>query len=187
VSNQRHAFSPIISTIGDVVTGPGMPALGILVASADGVVRPEQPDRRGPLASIPLAAGMETFVAAAPPGTYMIRMRAVGPTLVSGPSNAVTIALPDVCAVPAAPQGFAAASSGNIVTISWRLGPVGSPAPWGFALEARTPGGTLIATIPLAGHELRATAPAGTYVLRLRATSPCGSSAPTPDVVLTVS
>jgi hypothetical protein len=139
-----------------------------------------------PLATLPLAPGTEWFVAAVPPGAYMIRMRAIGPTLVSGPSNGVVVTVPAACGIPATPEGFSAAASGGNVTLSWRLGPVGSPAPSAFLLEARTTGGALIGAVPLVGHELRTPAPPGTYVLRLLATSPCGTSTPTPDVTLVV-
>ena len=138
------------------------------------------------LATLPIGADAETFAVAAPPGTYALRLRAAGPTLSSPASNLVLVTIPGSCVVPAAPTGLAAQSISRSVTITWRLPDVGSTAPDSFVLEAGLTPGSPGFSIPVATRAFQTQAPAGTYYIRVRGVSVCGSSAPTPEATLTV-
>jgi parallel beta-helix repeat protein len=139
-----------------------------------------------PIVSLPLDPSAETFSTIAPAGAYRLRVRATGPTRVSDASNEVLVSVPGTCVAPSVPMHVTATAAGSSVTVSWHLGAVGSPAPENFMLEAGlSPGGTIV-SVPTPNRLFRATAPPGTYYLRVRAVSACGASASTPEVVLTV-
>jgi hypothetical protein len=140
----------------------------------------------GQLVSIDLPASAETFTTAAPPGTYLVRVRALGPALASDPSGDVLLTVPGTCAIPAAPRSVLAAAAGGTVTVTWALGDPGTAAPDTFVLEAGRSPGTTFVSLPLATRTLRAAAPAGTYYLRVRAVSACGASPPSEEVLLVV-
>jgi hypothetical protein len=139
-----------------------------------------------PLASIDLPPDAETFSTSAPAGTYLVRMRSVGPSSVSDVSNTVSLTVPSGCAIPAPPRQLSATASGSTVAIEWRLGDPGSAAPDGFVLEAGHAPGAPFVSLPLAGRTFHGTAPPGTYYVRVRAVSPCGTSAPGEERVLVV-
>jgi hypothetical protein len=99
----------------------------------------------------------------------------------------VVVTVPGACAPPATPQLLTATKVGLAVTISWELGPVGTPAPTSFVLEAGfSPGAANAAVLATTDRVINAFAPPGTYHLRVRAVTPCGASANTADVVLVV-
>jgi hypothetical protein len=134
-----------------------------------------------PLTSIDLPPNAETFSTAAPAGTYLVRIRSVGPTSVSDASNAVLLTAPSPCAVPAPPRQLSATASGSTVTIEWRLGDLGSAAPDEFVLEAGHAPDAPFVSLPLAARAFHAAAPPGTYYVRVRAVSTCGTSAPSEE------
>jgi hypothetical protein len=111
---------------------------------------------------------------------------AVGPAGRSFPSNAVVVNVPGTCAVPATPTNLTAQAVGSAVSIGWELGAVGTAAPSHFVFEAGFTSGAADVVLTTAARTLNATAPPGTYHLRVRAVSPCGASANTADVTLTV-
>ena len=139
-----------------------------------------------PLASFDLPPNAETFAAAAPPGTYLVRIRSVGPASVSDPSSAVLFTAPAACEVPAAPRQLSAAASGSTVAIAWTLGDLGSAAPDAFLLEAGHAPGSTVVSVPVTARAFQTTAPAGTYYVRVRAVSACGTSAPGEERLLVV-
>lgn len=139
------------------------------------------------IAQLPLPANAESFAIGAPAGSYSVRIVATGPAGSSAPSNAVVVTVPGACAPPATPQLLTATNVGLAVTISWLLGPVGTPAPTSFVLEAGfSPGAADAAVLATTERGISAFAPPGTYHLRVRAVTPCGASPNTADVVLVV-
>ncbi len=138
------------------------------------------------LASIDLPPNAETFSTAAPAGTYLVRIRSVGPASVSDASNAVLLAVPAACGVPAPPRQLSATANGSMVTIEWKLGDLGSAAPDGFVLEAGHAPGSPFVSLPLAARTFHGAAPPGTYYVRVRAVSACGTSAPSEERPLVV-
>ena len=130
-----------------------------------------------------------TFTATGVPnGTYFVRVRARNADGTSGASNEVTIVIGaggTPCPTPAAPTGFSAAATGNSVTLTWN--PV--PGALSFIIEAGTaPGATNIITVDTgsAATMFAGNAPNGTYYLRVRARTACGTSAPSNEGVLTI-
>ncbi|MGE3274849.1 MAG: hypothetical protein AB7O67_07040 [Vicinamibacterales bacterium] len=82
------------------------------------------------------------------------------------------------CESPGAPVGFGAAVTGAQVQFAWQA-PASGGVVVGYRLEAGSaPGASDIATVSVgAARTLVATAPAGTYYTRVRATNACGTGA----------
>ncbi len=118
-----------------------------------------------------------------PPGTYSFAIRAFNGTGRSGPSNTVTLTFPGTCATPYTPANFTATKSGNRVSISWAPA-LSGPAPTGYLVIVR---GSFVADIPTTFRTLAANAPAGSYLLSVVATNPCGTSSPTATQTITIS
>ncbi len=140
------------------------------------------------IASIPLSFNANRGISGAVgPGTYYIRVRAVGPCGTSDPSNEVVATIAGgPTTLPGAPVLDAPVVSGQTVSLSWSAG--SGPAPTGYVLTGSlTPGGAPIASIPVTGTSVSfAGAPSGTFYLRLIATNAAGSSPPSAAVTLVV-
>jgi hypothetical protein len=149
-------------------------------------VRLEATTAQGQQVAIDLPSTAEIFSTTAPPGTYLVRVRALGPALASDASGDVQVAVPGSCAVPATPRSLSATAEGGAVSVTWSLGDPGTAAPDRFVLEAGQNPGTTFVSLPIAARHFRGAAPTGTYYVRVRAVSTCGSSAPTEDVRLSV-
>jgi hypothetical protein len=113
-----------------------------------------------------------------PDGRYFVRVRASNADGASGPSNEVVVRVG--CVEPAVPTGLAASVSGTHVSLSWAPVPEASA----YVLEAGSaPGLADVAVIPTVRPGLAGAAPPGTYFVRVRAVSPCGTSAPSGEIV----
>lgn len=137
------------------------------------------------IGTIPL--GLRTaFSASAPLGTYYVRVRAANDCGVSPPSNEVVITLDGTTSVPSAPTALAAAVAGRTVTFTWTP-PTSGGTPASYVIEAGTTPGGIIAILPTTAPGLVVpSAPTGTFYVRVRAVNAAGSSAPTPDLVVTI-
>ena len=129
------------------------------------------------------ASGVPGFAATGvPPGTYYLRVRAINLFGISAPSAETQVSV-GACQAPAAPSA-AATHTDNLVTLSWT--PVAG-------LQYRLEAGSAPATANLAVLSIGPTGsftaapPPGTYDLRLRAVSSCGVSAPSNEMVVTLS
>ncbi len=116
-------------------------------------------------------------VANVPDGRYYVRIRAIGPGGVSGPSNEVVISVgvPPCTGPPPAPTGLTFSRTGRLVSLTWSV-PSGLT---GLQLEVGSgPGITDVAIFPLdpTSAGVAANVPPGTYYVRLRAINSCGSS-----------
>jgi hypothetical protein len=122
------------------------------------------------------------LTAAVTPAVYYIRVRGVNATGVGPASNEVVLTAG--CTPPAIPTGLTFSVAGNTVTLSWNPAP-GAAA---YVLEAGTsPGAGNVFSGPVGGAtSLAASAPAGTYYVRIRSANPCGISNPTADVTIVV-
>lgn len=130
-------------------------------------------------------------------GTYYIRVRAVTALGVSVPSNeAVAVVTgeggggpaPAPTAAPGIPQDFQATANGGVVTLTWRP-PLDGGAPLFYVIEAGTaPGLANLVNFSTgnAGLALSATAPPGTYYVRVRAGNAAGMSATSNEAMLIV-
>jgi hypothetical protein len=145
------------------------------------------------LAAFPVAGGANVasyLVQNVPDGTYFVRLRSLGPgSAISAPSNEVRITISGGCAggpPPTAPTGFAARVSGTTVVLTWNSSG-GSPS--SYVLEAgSSPGASNLLSMDTGSSttSLTADAPVGTYFVRVRGKSICGTGSPSGEVVVVV-
>jgi hypothetical protein len=121
-----------------------------------------------------------------PRGTYYVRLIAVNEFGASGQSNEVVVVW-GCSTAPAAPFGLAAAVSGSTVMLSWPRNPA-SCVPSTYDLHAGSaPGLTDIGVFPLGGAPgFVATAPSGTYFVRVVERNSEGVSPPSNEVRVVV-
>lgn len=107
-------------------------------------------------------------------GTYYLRVLAQGPGGTSAPSPEATVSVGPACTVPAAPV-VTGGQSGGVITINWGT-PSGGPIT-GYTVRAGS--GSGLSNIYNSGVGLTNTASgavgAGTYFIRVAATSACGT------------
>lgn len=142
------------------------------------------------LAVVSLPGTLTTFTAAAPAGTFFVRLRSSSATAVSAPSNEVTFTIGGTGGgqIPGAPTGLQASASGSTVTVTWTA-PASGGAPTGYILEAGSgPGQSDIANAPVGPATVFITGgvPPGTYYLRVRATNTAGTGPASNEFVLIV-
>ncbi|MDH4062966.1 MAG: fibronectin type III domain-containing protein [Acidobacteriota bacterium] len=119
--------------------------------------------------------------AQAPPGVYFVRARgrnACG----TGPASPETM-IAVGCAAPGSATPLSHAVSGSRVSLAWAA----ADAAIDYVLEAGTsPGAADVAQLPVGTTSFAATAPPGTYYVRVRPRSACGSGAWSNEVVVSV-
>jgi hypothetical protein len=124
-------------------------------------------------------------------GTYYVRVRARNADGTSGPSNEAAVVVGGGggggCQPPGAapPAGFTAAASGNTVNLSWSA-VAGAVS---YIIEAGSSPGTSNLVMFDTGNtstSFTGNAPNGTYYLRVRARTDCGTSAASNEAALTV-
>jgi hypothetical protein len=194
-SSTRSAASNEVRIFVNVPPPPAPPAnlLGLVNGSALQLAWRNPPgpaptsialDVSGAIAtSIVLPVADSFAFAGVPAGTYAHAVRAVNAAGSSAPSNAVTLTFPGPCSgIPAAPPAPAVSKSGNAVTVSWDPPATGS-APSQYTLVVH---GTFEGQVPTTGRTLAGTVAPGTYVLSVKASNACGSSAESPAATVTV-
>jgi predicted phage tail protein len=143
------------------------------------------------LASFPTGSAATTFTApGVPVGAYYVRVRAVDATQVPGPaSNEVVVGVGfSACAPPppGAPTGLTiTTNSGGVVGLQWN----GSRGATSYLLEAGTsPGLANLVSTDVGATTTFSTAgvPAGTYFVRVRTRSGCGTTATSSNEVTVV-
>lgn len=132
--------------------------------------------------TVPLSAAQTTFSASAGAGTYYVRVIAVNADGTSAPSNEVTVVLTSGCAAPSPPFNLRAIIRGTEVFLFWRQPAVGTPS--GYSVQVGNAPGQTFTQFSTSSPTLNATAPAGTFVARVIATSACGTSAASNEVTL---
>jgi predicted phage tail protein len=128
-----------------------------------------------------------SFSSAVPPGTYFIRVRAVGACGSSPPTNEVmlTVAGPTL---PSAPTNFQATVSGSTVMLSWQPPAAGAPITTYIVevgLSPATPTNLLVASLG-PGLSFTANAPRGIYFVRMRAQNSAGVGPPSDQISVVV-
>jgi hypothetical protein len=141
------------------------------------------------IASFPVAS-TSLAVGSVPNGVYYVRVRAMNADGSSAASNEVIVVVPSggACqAVPGAPTNLVASVFGTFVTLNWTA-PIGGCPAVGYAVQAGSaPGLTNIAVINVgSGTTLNASAPPGNYYVRVVALNGFGGSAPSNEVLVTV-
>ena len=128
------------------------------------------------------------FVASnVPAGTYFVRVRAVGVDGNSPPSNEVVVSVGSSCTTPPAPPvNLTAVVNGSLVTLNWSSGG-GCPATKFILHAGSAPFASNLAIVSLGDtRTFSASAPAGTYYVRLYAENHYGSSGPSNEVTAAV-
>jgi glucose/arabinose dehydrogenase len=128
--------------------------------------------------------------AGVPPGMYFVRLRSIGSSGTSAPSEDVVVVVsgPGCTSSPPTPAGFAAAVNGRAVRLEWDV-PATANGPTELFIEAgSSPGAANLAIIAIDGtlRELTVNAPPGTYFVRLRGRNGCGIGPASGDIVVIV-
>lgn len=142
-----------------------------------------------PVATVPVG-GQTALAVSAPPGTFVITVRASN-AVGSGPESApATVVVPQPVVPPGPPTGLTAAVSGATLNLGWS-----APTTGGFPTQYLLLAGTSPAfTQPIGVLPLPATAtstsipgvPPGTYFVRMQASNVAGSGAASNEVSFTV-
>jgi hypothetical protein len=123
-----------------------------------------------------------------PSGTYFVRVRATDGAGTSGPSNESTVVVGVGCGTaPGPPSGlFILSNSDNAVVLAWTGSP-GSPGTYIFEAGS-LPGLSNLANFDLISTAtiITASAPRGTYFVRVRGRNSCGTSPPSNEIIVTV-
>lgn len=124
------------------------------------------------------------------PGIYYVRVRARNAFGISPPSNEVKVTVTGgggCSGAPVAPTGLNATVVGSFVTFNWGQ-PVSATPVTGFTVEAGSaPGVGNIGQFPVGATTIfAASAPPGTYYVRVRATNACGQSVASNEVAVVV-
>jgi hypothetical protein len=131
---------------------------------------------------------LPTFVVTgASAGAWQLRVRAVSAGGSSAPSTAVMVTTSVCAAPPAAPSALARLVTGNLVTFAWQPPPTGDPLD--YVIEAGSNVGlTDLARLAVANANasFETAAPAGVYVVRVRARNACGLSLASDEIVVRV-
>jgi Fibronectin type III domain len=129
----------------------------------------------------PLVASLQVLattltVPNVPTGVYYVRVRALNGGVAGAPSNEITVAVSGGCPAPPLPPQLIVRSAGLAVTLNWSSS--GGCAPTSYVvLAGSAPGLANIAQVNLGGQTgLAATAPAGTYFVRVIGTNAFGSA-----------
>lgn len=125
-------------------------------------------------------------VTAVPNGTFFVRVRARNADGASSASNEVIILIGQgPCSPPSAPTGLTSSSGGSTVALSWTA-VAGATA---YIIEAGSaPGAANLASFDTgsAATSFSAAAPSGTYYIRVRARTTCGTSGTSNEVIVVV-
>ena len=129
-----------------------------------------------------------SFAASAASGLYYVRVAAANACGVGLASNEVSFTLGSD--LPGSPRDFSwSVAAGGVVSLSWSE-PTSGPPPTAYVVEAGSAVGLSdLATISTGSPvtSLMATAPPGTYYVRVRAITGAGAGPPSsPDAVITV-
>jgi predicted phage tail protein len=136
------------------------------------------------LATFDTGNSATTFTTAAPLGRYFVRVRARSGGVLGGPSNEVEVNVTGACSAPSTPGSLTHIVSGSSVQLSWQV----AAGATSYVVEAGTASGAsnLLTSDIGSVTTLAAMAAPGTYYVRVRARSACGSSAPSNEAVVVV-
>ena len=122
--------------------------------------------------TVPLPRSESFYVPSLGDGSYTFRLRAVNGAGPSSQSSSVSLSVPTTtCALPRVPMNYSAVRSGNAVVMAWDPPSGGTPA----AQYQIIVSGSYNGAFPTPALGFASAAPAGTYVLSVRAVNACGS------------
>lgn len=119
------------------------------------------------------------------PGTYYLRVLAMGPGGTSAPSAEASVTVGPACTAPAAPV-LTGGRVGNVITINWNT-PAGGPLS-GYTVRAgsaSTASNLYNSPVGLTNTVSAGVGP-GNYFIRVQANAACGSSPESNEVLVTV-
>jgi predicted phage tail protein len=121
-----------------------------------------------------------------PAGTYYLRVRGLGPGGVGPPSAEVTLVVQG-CVAPSPPSALTHSVTNNVVSLGWSPSGGGTP-PITYSVHAGSgPGQSNLAVFSVGtATSVQATAPPGTYFVRIVANNACGASGPSNEVIVVV-
>jgi predicted phage tail protein len=138
---------------------------------------------------LPLPATARTFTANAPPGTYYVRVVAVNAAGAGVASNeAVLVAQPGTCTIPAVPTGVVASAQPGRLTLRWNA-PSSGAIPTTYIVQAGTTSGAtdrFAAGLPGTLTSASGIVARGPYFIRMFATNACGASGPSLETSTTI-
>jgi len=118
------------------------------------------------------------FTAVVPSGTYWVRVRTVNAWGVSAASPEAVLVVDGTSGLPEAPTALGASVAGNVVSLSWAP-PATGTLPARYVVEASVGGGAFVGVANTPGTAFVASGvPAGTYAVRVRASSSAGIGPP---------
>lgn len=185
----------VVAVVGPVA--PGAPqTLSATVAGSLLTVNWLAPVSGGPVSTYVLQAGsgpglanifngalgpITSIAAVVPPGGYYLRVFAQGPGGTSPSSNEVLATV--ACPIPAAPV-LSGSKAGNVISLNWTA-PGGAT---GYTLRAGSGAGLSNLFNGAIGltNGLAAPVPNGVYFIRVSATSSCGESTASNELVITI-
>jgi glucose/arabinose dehydrogenase len=123
-------------------------------------------------------------VSSVPDGTYYVRVRAVGPSGVSGASGEVIVTVGTACTGPPPAPTMAFAVTGRTVTLAWSAPGIVTSM---FIDVGSGAGLSNLGIFEIApASTVTVTAFPSTYYVRMRSRNACGASVPSNEVVITV-
>ncbi len=137
------------------------------------------------VATLPLGVTEAFSFAGVPTGTHTFTVRAVNASGMSAPSNPVTLTFPgstSCAAPPLPPSNVTATTSGNFASMTWQP-PQGGATATSYVVNVT---GSFTGQLPTASLGIAGTVAPGTYVVTVQAVNPCGVSAATAPVTITV-
>ena len=139
------------------------------------------------VATLPLGVTDSFSFTGVPTGTYTFSVRAVNAFGASAPSNPVTLSFPGgttgggCSAAPQPPINANVTVNGTFVSLQWQPG--GGAIATSFVVNVT---GGFVGSFQTAAAGIAGSVAPGTYFATVQAVNPCGTSAPTAPVTITV-
>ena len=130
--------------------------------------------------------GATQVAAVVAPGSYALRVRAVGASGEGPASSEWRFTTPATPAPPSAPSGLVGSIAGNVVSLAWTAA-AGNAAT--YVLEGGSaPGLSNLGVLPLGSLDtaIAGAVPPGTYYFRMRAANTFGPGPPSNEVIVVV-
>lgn len=121
----------------------------------------------------------------APAGTYYVRVRGINGGVAGPVSNEIVVPVTGGCQAPGAPTDFTAITRGSTVYLAWNPGNGGLPTSY-LVHASFESNGPVIAALGTSTPYLNVGGvPNGTYYVRVYASTACGTSAASNEIVVT--
>jgi predicted phage tail protein len=127
------------------------------------------------------------FSGFAPAGNYFVRVQAISSCGLGPASADLLVAVQSCASPPSAPSNLRFTKAGNVVTLNWNAPASGTPSQYRLVVGSVAGGAdVLIANTGNNSTTLVATAPNGSYFVKVQAVNLCGVSPSSNEVIVTV-